>query len=880
MNRLDIKEKLIARSEYRVKSVDLHPTEPWVLSSYFNGTVTIHDIKTKQIIKTFDVSDLPVRCAKFIPRKRWIITGSDDHCIRIYNYNTMEKEREFEAHEDYIRSIAVHPTKPYILTSSDDTTIRLWDWEDRWKCIKKFEGHSHYVMNVVFNPKDTNLFASCSLDGLIRIWNIYHSDQPNFTLQGHEKGINFIDFYYGQDKPFLISASDDMIVKIWDYQTKHCVQTLENHAHNVTCCCFHPKLPIIITGSEDHTINIYNSHTFKLLKTLNYSLERVWGLSFNLENSKLAVACDLGTLVLRLSKDNPIVTMDRKGKITFALNNEIQQITIKEPVLSTTTSDKSTSDNNKDNTTIIEEHVTTTSKDMGCIDIYPEQMVYDHKGRFISAVGGGDFIIYTSISMRSKTYGNGEELVWSNQSGQYAVRTKQNEIKIYKDFKEVKVFKPFFNPKQIFGGHLLGICSNEFICFYDWDTCQMIRNISVVPRKVYWNEDGDYVLFATENEFYILKFNLNLVKSTLKLLSTSTTKKEEDVQIEESLILEHHIEEKIREGQWVGECFIYTNNDNRLNYLIGGEITTITILDDSKHYFLGYVTKHNRIYIMDKDRNITSYKLYINVLNYETAIIRGDLNLAKNIITTIPKEEYNKLAKFLDLQGYKELALEVSQDNDHKFNIAIQLNKLDIAYQLIKDSHLEEDDLNNLEMKWKQLGQLALSQYNLKLSEECFINGKDYGALLLLYSSTGNLNGLKHLVKLSTKNNITFMCYYLLNDLNNCINLLIESNRIPEAALFARTYCPKEMSRVVKIWREDLKKGSNNDKLSNVSSQRLKSIAEALADPEEYPNLFNNYLNVINNDNHSIVVDTIVDSLANENNTLVQEGLEEKTKEE
>ena len=57
-----------------------------------------------------------------------------------------------------------------------------------------FEGHSHYVMQVVFNPKDTNTFASCSLDHQIKVWQLGAS-APNFTLTGHEKGVNCIDYF-------------------------------------------------------------------------------------------------------------------------------------------------------------------------------------------------------------------------------------------------------------------------------------------------------------------------------------------------------------------------------------------------------------------------------------------------------------------------------------------------------------------------------------------------------------------------------------------------------------------------------------------------------------------------------------------------------------
>ena len=87
--RLDIKKKLQARSD-RVKSVELHPTEPWVLSSLYSGNVAIWDYETQQVHKQLEVCQHPVRCAKFIVRKQQIIAASDDMCLRVFNYNTLD----------------------------------------------------------------------------------------------------------------------------------------------------------------------------------------------------------------------------------------------------------------------------------------------------------------------------------------------------------------------------------------------------------------------------------------------------------------------------------------------------------------------------------------------------------------------------------------------------------------------------------------------------------------------------------------------------------------------------------------------------------------------------------------------------------------------
>ena len=82
------------------------------------------------------------------------------------------------------------------------------------------------------------------------------------------------------DRPYLISGADDRLVKVWDYQTKACVQTLEGHTHNVSAVCFHPELPIIVSGSEDGSVRIWHATTYRLENTLSYGLERLWALGY------------------------------------------------------------------------------------------------------------------------------------------------------------------------------------------------------------------------------------------------------------------------------------------------------------------------------------------------------------------------------------------------------------------------------------------------------------------------------------------------------------------------------------------------------------------------------------------------------------------------
>jgi hypothetical protein len=53
-----LQRKLSARSD-RVKSVDLHPTEPWMMCSLYNGNVQIWNFETQNMVKSFEVADVP-----------------------------------------------------------------------------------------------------------------------------------------------------------------------------------------------------------------------------------------------------------------------------------------------------------------------------------------------------------------------------------------------------------------------------------------------------------------------------------------------------------------------------------------------------------------------------------------------------------------------------------------------------------------------------------------------------------------------------------------------------------------------------------------------------------------------------------------------------
>lgn len=68
-------------------------------------------------------------------------------------------------------------------------------------------------------------------------------------------------------------------------------------------------------------------------------------------------------------------------------------------------------------------------------------------------------------------------------------------------------------------------------------------------------------------------------------------------------------------------------------------------------FLLGYIPAHNRVYLADKDVNVYSYALSLGVVEYQTAVLRGEMDAAAEILPTLPKDQLNKVARFLEGKG-------------------------------------------------------------------------------------------------------------------------------------------------------------------------------------------------------------------------------------
>ena len=62
------------------------------------------------------------------------------------------------------------------------------------------------------------------------------------------------------------------------------------------------------------------------------------------------------------------------------------------------------------------------------------------------------------------------------------------------------------------------------------------------------------------------------------------------------------------------------------------------------------------------------------------------------MLPTIPKVQRNRVAHFLEKQGFKQQALTVSCDPEHRFELALALGELKIAHELAVEAEVNHFD--------------------------------------------------------------------------------------------------------------------------------------------------------------------------------------------
>ena len=97
---------------------------------------------------------------------------------------------------------------------------------------------------------------SASRDKTVKLWDVYASSCI-YTFIGHDNWVRSVTLH--PNGKYLISCSDDKSIRLWDLKTARCVKKiLDAHDRFVVSLAIGVKFPLMASGSNDQTIKVWD----------------------------------------------------------------------------------------------------------------------------------------------------------------------------------------------------------------------------------------------------------------------------------------------------------------------------------------------------------------------------------------------------------------------------------------------------------------------------------------------------------------------------------------------------------------------------------------------------------------------------------------------
>ncbi|TDH68281.1 hypothetical protein CCR75_004473 [Bremia lactucae] len=124
-----------------------------------------------------------------------------------------------------------------------------------------FTGHKSSVEDLQWSPTEASVFASCSSDQTVRIWDIRRKAGSMLDVAAHDDEVNVIS--WNRNVAYLLaSGSDDGSFKIWDlrnFKADHPVAHFRYHTAPVTSIEWHPTdESVLAVSGADNQISVWD----------------------------------------------------------------------------------------------------------------------------------------------------------------------------------------------------------------------------------------------------------------------------------------------------------------------------------------------------------------------------------------------------------------------------------------------------------------------------------------------------------------------------------------------------------------------------------------------------------------------------------------------
>ncbi|CCH41874.1 F-box protein [Wickerhamomyces ciferrii] len=262
--------------------------EQKLITGSFDSTIKVWNYHSGECISTYRGHTDSVLSVDFY--KKFIVSGSADRTLKIWNVENRTCYA-LRGHLDNVNSVKIHSKSLTVFSGSDDCTIRMWDLKTN-KCLKIFKGHIAEVQKVI----PLNLPEDYELSQDINEGDEEEEEEGEDELSEDASEFGTIDYNDStREYPtYLLTASLDNTIKLWNVKTGKCIRTQFGHVEgiwDISCDNFR-----IVSGAHDRFTKIWDLQTGKCMNTFSGHNSPVTCVGIG--DSSFASGCDTGLVRL------------------------------------------------------------------------------------------------------------------------------------------------------------------------------------------------------------------------------------------------------------------------------------------------------------------------------------------------------------------------------------------------------------------------------------------------------------------------------------------------------------------------------------------------------------------------------------------------------
>jgi centriolar protein POC1 len=183
---------------------------PLMFAGLRSGAVLVFDFIQQKVIKTLAHHHKPIFDIKSVNHKQELLVASEDGTVSIWNLNTLDLLHTITVSADTIRAISISPDEKQVAFGCRDTSVKVYSVDD-YGFIQSLNEHTMAVFTVQYSPNGRYI-VSGARDAQIKIWDA-HTYALIHNIPAHLFAVNHILFH--PTEPYFTSASMDKSIKIW-----------------------------------------------------------------------------------------------------------------------------------------------------------------------------------------------------------------------------------------------------------------------------------------------------------------------------------------------------------------------------------------------------------------------------------------------------------------------------------------------------------------------------------------------------------------------------------------------------------------------------------------------------------------------------------------